>query len=297
MGNGTLLGSPVSVSVPFNCPSSGTNNPYFYFINTWGGRTYHNDSPYPNITIQAFISGSAGTTSSYMNGTLYTTNVAGISLLLTTTPNQITSSNSSLGTMLYSATSLSTTFTAQLVKTGAVTPGTLNSISLLYFKNYTSGYTVSSTQYGGLTLNAGTQVLTASCSVNTASQNMTVTLPTVSSTALSTPGSTAGRTPFNIDLTCQTGQTVSITMNTSNPATPTGVVAPTTGTGYATGAGVRILNSASSPITFGTAQSLGASPNGALTIPYYAQYYNTNSSGAVGAGKVSATVTFTMSYQ
>jgi type 1 fimbria pilin len=197
---------------------------------------------------------------------------------------------------------VSESFTAQLKVTGPLTSasiGSINAIQLMPFWWYIPGGDQDSTsqQISGSVLNlaGGTAVTMQACTINTDSQNKTVTLPAVVTNALTAIGATAGTTQFNINLTCQSGATASITMTTANQATATGVIAPTVGTGFAKNVGVRILNSSSAPITFGTEQSLGATPSGARSLSYFAQYYVTAT--PVAAGNVAGTVTFTMAYQ
>jgi type 1 fimbria pilin len=191
--------------------------------------------------------------------------------------------------------SLVVTYTAQLVVTGTVTPGTVGALTLFNYEWYIFGDTNSVSLGTHMTLNSGTQVTLQGCTVNTSSQNFTVTLPTISTHGFTATGSTAGETGFNINLACQTGTTVFVTMATANANATAGVINPTTGTGFATNVGVQLLNGSQTPITFNTAQNVGASPNGTLAVPYFARYYQTGTT--VTAGQVSATATFTMSYQ
>ena len=200
--------------------------------------------------------------------------------------------------------SFTETFTAQLIVTGALTStsiGSITGIQLMPFWWYIPGGDQNSTSQlisgSTLSLASGTAVTVQACSVNTDSVNKAVVLPPIATTAVTTTGATAGTTQFNINLTCQSGVKAFMTMTTANPATATGVIAPTVGTNYAKNVGVQVLSSISpsTPVTFGTAQSLGATPNGTLTIPYYAQYYVTAT--PVVAGLVAGTVTFTVSYQ
>lgn len=305
---GTLLGSPGTATVTFSCPSSGSGNPWQYFhLNSINGAVtaiYPNYcwwgngcSNYSSKSIQGVFAGTVTPTQGY-NGLVYATNLTGISVLLTNPQPQLTSSGGTISTIAYPTTSTSVTFTAQLIATGStIQAGTVTSPSqLLTFENYWPGYTNSSPTYGSLTL-GNVAVVISACSVNTASQNLVVTLPDVTASTLTSTGATSGLTPFQINLTCNSGATALITMSTASyyGSSSLGVVSPTTGSGYAANVGVQLLQSnGTTPVNFGTAQNLGATPNGTLSIPFYAQYYAT---GAAGAGNVSATVTFTMSYQ
>ena len=304
--NNSLIGSPGTATASFSCPNSGANNTnawYYVYSNgvlsVWspGFWPWSPPNPLPSITLQpAPLNNPLTTTIGGQSGYLYGTNLPGIAVFLSW-PSPNNGTYGGLTTINATTTGTTVTFTAQLVKTGTVTAGTVNMPSqLLNFTNYSYGYTNSATpSYGSLNLNSVT-VTVAACSVNAASQNMTVTLPTVSASALGSVGATAGRTLFNIGLSCAiNGTPVYVTMATSN-AQPNinGVIAPTSGSGYATNVGVQILNGQSTPISFGTAQNVGNSTS-TMTIPYYAQYYET--AAPVSSGKVSATVTFTLSYQ
>ncbi|OOG65463.1 hypothetical protein B0E46_03720 [Rhodanobacter sp. B04] len=146
---------------------------------------------------------------------------------------------------------------------------------------------------GGVTFTAST------CSVSTGSQNVAVTLPAVPQVSLTSAGTTAGTTPFSINLTgCTSNLKVSATLNTNTPYTGVnGVIAPA-GTGYASNVGIRILQSnGTTPVTFGTAFSVGTTSgaNSNFTFNLYAQYYQTAT--PVTPGNVQATATYTMTYQ
>ncbi|NII73450.1 type 1 fimbria pilin [Dyella sp. SG562] len=238
-------------------------------------------------------------------GIAFDTNVQGVALVVTATPVQASDSaclrcgpGSTAGfeavTVNYPTTSATSTFTAKLVKTGPITPGALGSIQLMQFWWYIYGKTSSVGPLSSLTFSGG-NVSVIACSVNTDSQTLNVALPPVSTSALTAVGATAATTAFKINLSCQSGSNVSITLATSTPGTGAGVIAPATGTGKAANVGVRLLDGSRNPVTFNTAKSLGATPNGTLSIPYYAQYYLTAT--PAGSGQVTATATYTLTYQ
>lgn len=155
-----------------------------------------------------------------------------------------------------------------------------------------SAYTIMNFYSGGVTFTAST------CSVSTGSQNLVVTLPSVLASNLTSAGTTAGTTPFSINLTgCTSNRNVSATLNTNNPyATANGVIAPTTGSGYAGNVGIRLLQSdGATPVAFGTAFPVGTTNGANFTFNLYAQYYQTAS--PVSPGKVQATATYTLTYQ
>lgn len=300
--NGTTLGTPATLTMTFNCTGVPT------------------DSSGNNLYVQAGNLAARDPADTGANGILFDTSIAGIALKITGSADQASASaclrcgpNSTAGFEIGAlnrtctgsgnnrrcTATITQTFTAQFVKTGAVTPGTVQGLQLMQFWWYEYGTTASSGPMGtAVTLNGGAQVTSVGCTVDTGSQNMTVTLPAVTTAALQTQGATAGRTRFNINLTCQSGTTASITFAATNPFNnTTGIIAPTTGTGIAANIGIQLLNgSASAPVPFTVAQSLGTTPNGAWAVPFHVQYYRTSSS-AISAGNVRGTLTFTMTYQ
>ncbi len=175
--------------------------------------------------------------------------------------------------------------TLELVKTGAIADGAVLQGPLSSFKAGTSSNFI---------IEANRLTFTApACQVNTS--NITVTLPTVTNQAFSGVGSVAGTTAFQIGLICSRGAIVRITLDTATPvAGRPGVIAASSG--GVSGLGVQVLDSSgTTPVQFGTAKTIGATPNGALSVNYYARYYQTGNS--VGAGLLGATATFTLSYQ
>ena len=259
------------------------------------------------------------------SGIMLQTNVPGIDVLLTATPSQASNGNNgpngtigwpigvinctSKGRGSCSPNPISDSFTAQLVKTGPVSPGTISSLQILQFFDtdnvppppYTLGSTIyysgASNAYGTLTLNPVT-VSMSTCNVTASSKNINVILPTIATNALQTTGSVAGQTAFNIQYACPAGWSLSMTMSTANPGTSPGVILSPASCSSGTSAasiGIQVLQSNLQPMPFQVAQPLGNSPNGVLTLNYYAQYYATSS--PVGAGPVCGTATFTMLYQ
>jgi type 1 fimbria pilin len=126
-----------------------------------------------------------------------------------------------------------------------------------------------------------------------------VTLPTMYSSAFTGTGSTPGQTPFNVQLNCPStaaGASLSITLATNSPvAGATGVIANTTGSGYAQNVGVQVLDRNGNPVAFGTAISAGTVTAGNVNVQLGARYYQTGTS--VTAGQVKATATYTITYQ
>lgn len=170
------------------------------------------------------------------------------------------------------------------------------SISYNHRNGYTcnavaNAYTFMNFYSGGVTFTAST------CNVSTGSQNLVVTLPPVLANSLTSAGTTAGTTPFSINLTgCTSKLNVSATLNTNNSYTGTGVIAPTAGSGYASNVGIRLLQSdGATPVTFGTAFSVGSTSGTSFTFNLFAQYYQI--AKPVTPGQVQATATYTLTYQ
>lgn len=287
---GTLLGTATSITVTFRCTNIPSGDP---------GR---------NLYIQTGDLAARSASDTGSGGIIFATTIPGIGLKLTASPDEASASaclrcgpgstpGFEIGPVPRSSGTFAETFTAQLIKTGAVTPGTLSGIQLMRFYWYEYGTTASSGPMStALTINGGTTVTPVGCTVDTGSQNMTVALPKVSTSSLPNQGATSGRTRFNINLSCQAGTNASISFATANAySVPNGVIAPTTGAGMATGVGIQLINGASTaPVPFNSALSLGATPNGAWVVPFHAQYYRTSTS--MTGGTVRGTLTFTMTY-
>lgn len=184
---------------------------------------------------------------------------------------------------------MSVTSGLEFVKTGTIAHGsTVNAGTLGYWK-YDNNQRIEN-----FNLSTALTFVLPSCSVNTSTIN--VVLPTVSNTAFNGVGTVAGTTVVPIALTCAPGSQMSIQFDTANPVSgATGVIAPTTGAGRAQNIGVQLINRNFTPVAFGTPALVGTTPNGPLNLTYYARYYQTAT--PVTAGTVSATATFTLSYQ
>lgn len=183
---------------------------------------------------------------------------------------------------------LSVASALQLVVTGTIAPGTtLNAATLGYWR-------LGSARAEDFVLANSITFVAPTCAVTTPS--IAVTLPTISNTALRTVGATAGTTPFTIGLNCPSGaagQKVALQFDTKQqPSGTTGVIKPTSGS--ATNVGVKLIDSSFNAITFGTPTTVGTTVLGANNYTYYAQYYAITAS--VGAGSLTATATFTVTY-
>lgn len=307
---GSLLGAAQPGTATFNCkniPTSRSENP----LDRASIQVF-------NLTPSLLVGQPPSSSDANINSLIFSTNIPGIGIQLTMNPamsgydqnpgDQQTNAYV-VGSISAPSGTLAVNYTAQFIVTGTVTPGTLTSKALLpNFEWYIYGCgcnaSTSASLGTNLTINGGATVSLQGCTVNSDSTGLTVTLPTMASNAFPGAGFGAGMTPFNINLSCQTGTTVFITMSTSNAnATYTGVINPTTGTNFAKNIGVQLLYAGTNAngyvtptaVTFGSAQNLGASPGGTMSVQYYAQYFDTGT--PVTAGNVSATATFTMTYQ
>jgi type 1 fimbria pilin len=184
---------------------------------------------------------------------------------------------------------LSVTSGIELVKTGTIANG--STIPMGQLANW---------QYGSIVvenfmLSRPVTLTYPACTVNSKAVN--VVLPTISNTAFKGVGNTAGGTPFNISLTCSAGSTLLIEFDTANQsAVANSVISNATGNGRAKNIGVQLTDQNLVPVTFGTPAVVGTTPNGPYDLTYYARYYQT-ATATPTAGTVSATATFTLTYQ
>lgn len=277
---------PTSITVPFNAPV--------------GTVIYSGPQVAPSPTISITCTGGSSTygiinsvgAQPGAGATIYPSGVSGVGYRLahgTSTSYMLPWGCCELDRGTYS---LSVTTALQLVKTGTIISGTqLPSGTLARWQYDRNPNGVMSAQ--DYVLASAVTFVSPACQAN--ASTLAVALPRISTTALPTPDSTAGNTPFRISLTCSSGVTVKIMFSTTTPAVPakTGVIASSGGT--SAGVGVQITNSTDfTPIAFGAVNTVGATPNGALDLSYNARYYRT---GAVTPGTVNATATFTLSYE
>jgi major type 1 subunit fimbrin (pilin) len=157
---------------------------------------------------------------------------------------------------------------------------------------------------GTITFNG--KVTDQTCTISTpGGKDFTVTLPTVSASTLSAQSSTAGRTPFSINLTkCSKGQVATYFEPGSTVDFNTGRLVNQAQTNAATNVQIQLLGKNNQYIPILAAGANGAQNNSqwvAVTndgdsadLNYYAEYYATN---AVGAGDVTSSVQYTIIYQ
>lgn len=158
---------------------------------------------------------------------------------------------------------------------------------------------------GTITINGKITDTTCTISVDGGSNDATVTLPTVSASALNAAGQTAGATPFNISLSNCTGSILNMASTYFEPGTyvdsETGRLnIDTTAAGAANNVQVELLNADMNAIVAGASVTNGQNDvpvdisAGSGTLNYYAQYYAT---GVSTAGTVTTQVDYTMTYE
>ncbi|KVL24393.1 fimbrial protein [Burkholderia ubonensis] len=142
---------------------------------------------------------------------------------------------------------------------------------------------------------------TCSISGNGGGKDFTVDLPTVSTSALSSTGTTAGRKPFKLSLTnCTSGSgNVSVYFEPGTTVNAgTGNLLNATGT--AKNVEIGLLNKNGSSIKLGAAQAqqnsqVVAITGGSAELEYAAQYVAMG--GAATAGTVNTSVMYSIAYQ
>jgi len=155
---------------------------------------------------------------------------------------------------------------------------------------------------GTITVNGA--IAAQTCTINGGTTgDVTVTLPTVQSTAFAAAGSTAGRTGFQLALTnClpATGNVYAFFEQGATIDNATGNLINQAGAGAATNVQVQFLNAADgSPIAMNQAVGAqGAAPasitTGAATLRYAAQYVAVG--GIPTTGPVTTTVVYSLHY-
>jgi major type 1 subunit fimbrin (pilin) len=153
---------------------------------------------------------------------------------------------------------------------------------------------------GTITINGTITDTTCDISVNNQSKDATVTLPTVSTSALASVGATAGTSTFAIELKNCSGAT----LNTASTFFEAGDYVDqisgrlnNSGSGTASGVQIEVLNARQSKIMLGSDFNQGdvatdiTSGNGVMN--YFARYY---ASGAVTPGTVNTQVDYTIIY-
>lgn len=144
------------------------------------------------------------------------------------------------------------------------------------------------------------KVVGTTCTINGGTSDFTVTLPTVSTSALASTGAVAGRTPFQINLTgCQGEESIVSVHFESGSLTEDGKLIVSPGDDAAENVVVGLLNNQHNRIVVGDKPGNQGSQavtiaNGAATLNYFAEY---EAVGSVVAGDVNTQVLYSLIYQ
>ncbi|WP_250453972.1 fimbrial protein [Caballeronia sp. ATUFL_M2_KS44] len=183
-------------------------------------------------------------------------------------------------------------YRVQLVVTGTLAPGSTR---------MTIPSPTATTKYGSFVTNISTFTATTvniagiGCQVNTT--NIVVQLPPVLASDMRAVGTTKGATGFQIPLVCDSGVKIAYEIDGTSGSSATGVLANQTGSGYATGVGVQVLQN-STPVTLNQMSGnyiTTSAANQTVNIPFTAQYYQTATTATPGS--VKGLATFQMNYQ
>ncbi|KVO91370.1 fimbrial protein [Burkholderia ubonensis] len=148
-------------------------------------------------------------------------------------------------------------------------------------------------------------VIASTCKVSNGTAGaISVALPTVGTTALATPASTAGRTPFSLLLEgCTTGgenpTKVGVVFESGSNVNPEGRLTLDGGEKAAKNVEIQVLNDKQAPIKLGIEGDQGGqlvtiAEGGKATLNYFAQYYAT---GVADAGSANSKVQYSLTYQ
>ncbi|MCE1950013.1 fimbrial protein [Enterobacter hormaechei] len=230
-------------------------------------------------------------TLSTLGGNIYNTNVPGVGIRLT---------NSSSGKVLpYDQSVGANTYIfiggngikAELIKTGDITGGTLDTGMLARASVANQFY------FANATLNGTNTITSESCSVTTNPVN--VPLGDHDKSEFSGPGSATAWQTFNINLSCVQGARINVRIDATSDsdAGVPGVIKLDSDPVNASGVGVQLwYRYEDSPVQFGQERYYYTSPSGGNeNVQLQARYYQTTQS--VTAGKANATATFTLTYK
>ena len=154
------------------------------------------------------------------------------------------------------------------------------------------------------TINFNGEITDKTCTISSPQgKDFTVTLPTVSSSALSAAGQVAGRTPFSISLTqCSAGDVATYFEPGSTIDISSGRLNNVAATNAATAVKLQLLGdnslfipvvSAGAGATQANSQLVTVASDGSANLNYFVEYYAT---GAATPGEVASSVKYTIIY-
>ncbi|MBC2666812.1 type 1 fimbrial protein [Novosphingobium flavum] len=150
---------------------------------------------------------------------------------------------------------------------------------------------------GTITFSGAVTASTCTVKLNGGSASGTVTLPTVSTSALPSTGSTAGSTPFTLDISgCTFTGATAVTAYFEAGANVNGTTGRLTNTGGASNVELQLYlgSNYASKVAAGQSNQNAATPlTGNGQLRYGVEYYAT---GAATAGSVASTVTYSLIY-
>ncbi|RXV67499.1 type 1 fimbrial protein [Burkholderia stabilis] len=149
------------------------------------------------------------------------------------------------------------------------------------------------------------EVISSTCKIEGQSNDLSVTLPPVSTAALDAVGSVAGRTPFSLSLSgCTVGDGNPVKVGVlfepgANVDQSTGRLTADTGAGKAEGVQLNVLDAQQKHIPVGSqsstnTQMVDIGENGTAKLDYFTEYY---AADAVKAGTVTSRVEYSLIYQ
>ncbi|ODN20022.1 fimbrial protein [Klebsiella pneumoniae] len=231
-----------------------------------------------------------GTLSS-LGSNIYNTNVPGVGIRLTNTSSgKVLPYDQSVGANVYIYIG-GDGIKAELIKTGDITGGTLDSGMLARASVANQFY------FANVTLNGTNTITSESCSVTTNPVN--VPLGDHDKSEFSGPGSATAWQTFNINLSCIQGARINVRIDATadSDAGVPGVIKLDSDPVNASGVGVQLwYRYEDSPVQFGQERYYYTSPSGGNEyVQLQARYYQTTQS--ITAGKANATATFTLTYK
>ncbi|MGX9860645.1 fimbrial protein [Enterobacter hormaechei subsp. steigerwaltii] len=222
---------------------------------------------------------------------VYSTNVSGVGLRMTA----VVSGN----VLPYDATLKANNYAtipgdgikAELIKTGDITGGTLDTGVLARASVINQFY------IANVTLNGTNTITSESCSVTTNPVN--VPLGDHDKSEFNGPGTGTAWQTFNINLSCVQGARINVRIDATadSDAGVPGVIKLDSDPVNASGVGVQLwYRYEDSPVQFGQERYYYTSPSGGNEyVQLQARYYQTTQS--ITAGKANATATFTLTYK